>query len=348
MTDKARFYGLDGVRGVAAVSIMLFHYTQYNGLSWFKAAPMAVDLFFILSGFVIRHGYGDQIQRGLGFGVFLQHRWRRLWPIYMIGLVVGVVAAGLQGMRPTDLSVVAAMGSVLLPNFFQTTWALGNGGTVSGIFPLNGTTWSLFFEICVNIAFFAYVALRRDTRLTGVAIVTCALYALCILIFGQVNPGWGIDNFWLGFPRVIAEFSLGVCLYNERHRLPRLPDWLLPALGAIMLTLFLFADGRALLLYVFLLAPLLILCSSRFEAGPKARNWCSSLGDMSYPLYIIHMPVYALVSQLLPLSHIPLAIRTAGMALLAVTLSLGLARLDTRLRQRLRRAPWKAQLEGLS
>ncbi len=338
MTDKTRFYGLDGVRGLAAVSIMLFHYTQYNGLSWFKAAPMAVDLFFILSGFVIRHGYGDRIANGLPFHDFLRHRTLRLWPVYMVGLMVGVVAAALQGMRPVDLSIVAAMGSALLPNFYQTTWALGNGGTVSGIFPLNGTTWSLFFEVVVNMVFFAWIALRRRTALTGVAVVSGLVYAVCVLLSGQVNPGWGVDNFWLAFPRVIAEFSLGVCLYNERDRLPRLPDWLLPALGAIMLFLFLFADGRALLLYIFVLAPLLILSAARLQPRRLARKLCQTLGDMSYPLYVLHIPLYALMGVILPLDHMPLVIRTTGMAVLAIGLSIGLAHLDRYVRLKVKGA----------
>lgn len=160
MTEKTRFYALDGIRGLAAISILLFHYTEHNDLNWFKAAPMAVDLFFILSGFVVMHGYGDRILQGMGLGHFLRQRLLRLWPLYMVGLVTGLIAIILRQGVGCGLMVSAALNSFMLPDFSHLFE--GNSKGIE-LFPFNWPAWSLFFEVAVNIAFFAYVTIRRKT-----------------------------------------------------------------------------------------------------------------------------------------------------------------------------------------
>jgi peptidoglycan/LPS O-acetylase OafA/YrhL len=343
MTEKTRFYALDGLRGLAAISVMLFHYTEQNGLNWFKAAPMSVDLFFILSGFVIMHGYGGEIARGMTFRHFIWQRLLRLWPLYLIGLFIGLLAVSAQGLALQDIVIAAVLGSLILPDFNHATWAFETGTTTGVLFPLNGPSWLLFFEMAVNIVFFAYLTWRPKTDFKTPAAVFLAIYAACIWLTGQVNPGWGIDNFSLGFPRVIAEFSLGAFLYTQRDRVPEISVYVPLALAVAVFGSFLFADGRWLLVNILLLLPALILTASKVKPGPIGRKAGALLGDISYPLYIVHAPVYALLYQLLPLADLRPAVRTLCVAGLVLSVSFALAQADKTLRKRLKDLAWRGK-----
>ncbi|MFT4076025.1 MAG: acyltransferase [Asticcacaulis sp.] len=343
MTEKTRFHALDGIRGLAAISILLFHYTEHNGLNWFKAAPIAVDLFFILSGFVIMHGYGDRIAQGMAFRHFLWQRLLRLWPLYLIGLILGVVAALVQGVSGGDISMATLSGILILPDFNRLIWTINGGATYGVLFPLNAPSWSLFFEMAVNMAFFAYVAFCRKRDLKILAVVSLVIYAACVLLTRQVNPGWSIDNFWMGFPRVIAEFFLGAVIYEERHRVPDMPAIVPIGLALAVFTGFLFADGRALLPNILILLPALIVTASKMKTGVAFGKVAALLGDLSYPLYIVHVPIYALLYYSLPITDLSAPVRTVGMAVLALAVSFALVRLDRMLRHYLKGLPWRTR-----
>jgi peptidoglycan/LPS O-acetylase OafA/YrhL len=89
---STRFDLLDGLRGVAAIAVMLHHYTQHTGWDWFGGAWVAVDLFFVLSGFVIAHSYSKKLLNGMSFREFAFVRLVRLAPLYLLGLALGVCA----------------------------------------------------------------------------------------------------------------------------------------------------------------------------------------------------------------------------------------------------------------
>ena len=84
-----RFSTLDGMRGIAAISVMFFHYTTSMPISIFRHAPLAVDIFFILSGFVIAHSYGNRLGRNMTALEYLLRRIIRLYPMFAIGLLAG-------------------------------------------------------------------------------------------------------------------------------------------------------------------------------------------------------------------------------------------------------------------
>jgi peptidoglycan/LPS O-acetylase OafA/YrhL len=87
---NSRFSALDAIRGIGAVAVMLLHFASLNGLSWMPRAWIAVDLFFILSGFVLMHSYSQKITDGrLNFLAFFKIRLIRLMPLYLVGLVLG-------------------------------------------------------------------------------------------------------------------------------------------------------------------------------------------------------------------------------------------------------------------
>lgn len=157
VNERTRVDLLDGLRGAAAVAVMVGHLTQRNSLRWLPGNWVAVDLFFILSGFVIAYSYTSKILGGMSGLEFLITRVIRLLPLYFAGLLVGLTAAAIAVADRPDLyvQVVKAfgLGTILLPYLnwrelpFQVV-ALGHP-----IFPLNEPAWSLFFESAINVLF---------------------------------------------------------------------------------------------------------------------------------------------------------------------------------------------------
>lgn len=342
--NRSRFDLLDGLRGLAAIAVMVYHFTQHNGIHWLSGAWVAVDLFFILSGFVIAHSYGAKLLAGMPLRQFLLIRLIRLGPLYLLGLLIGLVAAllsmqagELDGIRPMQLGTAAFLGAVWLPYFNDLEWPIGSDSIGGPIFPLNDPAWSLFFEAFVNIAFFLYVHKFRklsSPKMVGVAFAT---YLAVTLLFHQVNPGWGKDNFIFGFPRVVAEFFVGVLIYQmDLHKKTGRPKLTLLVGGAIVLLLILFGGGRAALANSIILIPLSVVLASAIRVDSHVwKSACKVLGDLSYPLYIVHFPMYRLLWQIPAVRTLTPIGQTALVSSVCIFLALLLALLDQRLRSAL-------------
>ena len=341
-SPPTRFDLLDGLRGVAAVAVMVYHYTLHNSLHWLAGAWMAVDLFFVLSGFVIAHSFGRKIVAGMGLWRFVGLRLIRLGPLYVVGLLLGLganlVLLGQSEQQPftgTDLAVATFWGALWLPCFNNIAWPFGPHAVQGPIFPLNDPAWSLFFELFANLVFYLYVA--RTGRLSGKKLVLAAgmLFVGCTLYFRQFNPGWGQDNFIFGFPRVTAEFFLGALIYQlQLHQ--RKGSWVLALLmGALVLPFFLADFARSSVVNALVLMPLAIVFLSRLPVDGWVRSLCAELGELSYPLYIVHFPVYRLAYNLSDLGSMPLVTQVLVTSALSVIVALLLAQADRRWRQRL-------------
>jgi peptidoglycan/LPS O-acetylase OafA/YrhL len=229
------------------------------------------------------------------------------------------------------------MGAMWLPYPNNLTWPFGSGSTVSPIFPLNDPAWSLFFEAFVNIVFFFYV--YRFRKLTSVQIVgiAFAIYIAISIIFNQVNPGWGRYNFIFGFPRVVAEFFAGVLIYQfGLHKKTARPKLTLFVGGAMACVLVGLGDEQAALVNSLTLIPLIVVLSSaiKIESQVLIRT-CKMLGNISYPLYIVHFPIYRLLWQIPQIQALAPILQTALMSCLCILLSLLLAVLDEHLRRSL-------------
>jgi peptidoglycan/LPS O-acetylase OafA/YrhL len=153
--DKDRFHALDAVRGMAALAVLIYH---LSGQKIFPGAWVAVDLFFVLSGFVIHHSYQNRLERGMGIGEFMTLRLIRLAPLYWLALMIGAFTFVLDkpdtGMA--DLAEMTVRGALWMPRLSDLPWPFNATpvATEQRIFPLNGPSWSLFFELVVNVLFF--------------------------------------------------------------------------------------------------------------------------------------------------------------------------------------------------
>jgi peptidoglycan/LPS O-acetylase OafA/YrhL len=346
-----RFDALDGLRGLAAIAVMVFHYTEHNGLRWIGNSWVAVDLFFVLSGFVIAHSYADKIAGGMHFSRFLSLRWMRLGPLYVIGLALGVVALVVTLRLDPPATPVPTLqwiwaiilGLFWLPFVNDMTWPFAGDVIRGAIFPLNIPAWSLFFELTVNVVFFACV--RATGRTAGRIWILLAWAGFVVLTWRWhvLNPGWSSNwhGLVLGMLRVTAEFFLGALIWQQGwHR-----SWLAMrmssaaiAVGAVCLLAFAMTSPKAALLNTLVGVPLTIT----LLAGVDVRGWAQRasrlLGEISYPLYILHYPLFQLCFELTSLRDLRPELQVVLVGLLSLALAALVAKLD-----RAARARWSSR-----
>jgi peptidoglycan/LPS O-acetylase OafA/YrhL len=302
-TGKQHFDVLDGLRGAAAMLVVLFHIqgitVVWDGAKiFFHHAPLAVDFFFALSGFVIGYAYDDRWAR-LTPGRFLALRLIRLHPMVILGVVMGLIsylvdpyAGTAQIVSAGALTVAFVMGLLVLP-----TWPLPNRWTDTH--PLNGPCWSLFQEYLGNLAY-AFVLRRLSTRALGVlALISAVPLVISAEHFGTLDLGSAWDHGWAAPMRLCFPFVTGLWLYRMRARLPAislgfLPLTLvlvvavicpiLPVVGGIKL------NGLYEAACVIVLFPLVILAGAHSRAGPGMQGLCRVSGRLSYPIYVTHFP----------------------------------------------------------
>ena len=300
---------LDGVRGVAAIAVMLFHFSEFSGTPWLPRAWLAVDIFVCLSGFVISHRYRREIEAGMSFVEFMRRRLVRLYPIYLFGLLFGAATflateAYPHGYGAASFAKTLALGLLVLPDLNDMVQAQGTGRVVGLIFPFNGPSWSMFFELAVNAAFFVLVALglRRLRWLMAASALACLWIAHTAT---GLNAGWDTRTFAAGFPRLAYAFCAGMALYSwhQRHAAAESTRrgglaWITVALMLIVFML----PGSALvsLAGVLALGPLIVWSHAAAQPTPRLAAACRFLGWLSYPLYLVHLPVFYALSLLLP------------------------------------------------
>lgn len=281
-------HALDGLRGLAAIAVVTFHYRTMLGGWYFPSAYLAVDLFFIISGIVICLNYEDRLRGGMGALRFMARRLARLAPLYLVALALGagVAAAGIAmetgNWTGRTLAPVVLAGSLMLPNPFPAPRP--------DLFPLNPPCWSLFWELAINLAY-ALVLPWLGTRVLLGLIGGGAL--LLAIAAGQAGGlDFGYDRAWLQIPalRVLVGFSIGV-LIARLARQGRLPASPVPVGALLCLGIALLAAPAALgwikdLILALGLFPL--LCAAAMTGRAAHPGLCRTLGLISYPLYVVH------------------------------------------------------------
>lgn len=342
---KPHYEILDGLRGMAALAVVWYHicegYAFAGGdavISGLNHGYLAVDFFFILSGFVLGYAYDDRWAKGFTAKDFFKRRLIRLHPMVIMGSIVGVIAFLIQGCTQWDgtHSSISAVMLALLCAMFMIPATPGCAYEVRGngeMFPLNGPTWSLFFEYIGNIL---YCTLIRRLSNKALAILT-AILGICLGIFaignfsgyGSIGVGWTMDstNFFGGLLRMGFPFTAGLLI--SRYFRPikvRGAFWIC---SAVLLGIFavpyisseslslngLCFNGIFEAICIILVFPALLWIAASdsqilkpaskgvsllstvpdyetpADRNSRASRFYKSLGDLSYPLYLIHYPV---------------------------------------------------------
>ncbi|HYD88945.1 MAG TPA: acyltransferase [Vitreimonas sp.] len=319
------------MRGLAALAVITDHVPSEALTGLLPGRYLAVDFFFVLSGFVLAHVYLDRLRGGMTVGQFLRVRVIRLYPLYLAGTALGAVLMLISIMQGwNDAALPQLAGSLLFALFLLpcppplSIWP-------NAPYPLNGPAWSLFFELFVNTIF----ALAARWLTPAASLVFVALGGVLLVPtafgFGQLDGGFAWSNFIAGFPRVTFSFFAGVWLYQVRahDRLPALPAWAAYALLALVFMIPGEGAARALidLFAVLIVFPLLVATSANAPAGRTLLHVSTIIGVLSYGVYILHVPLWGWTELVLGRFHIELP-GAADVALAAIVALSAAAFLD--------------------
>jgi peptidoglycan/LPS O-acetylase OafA/YrhL len=296
-----RFHLLDGLRGFAAILVVLYHLPPYLQ-RWFACpnAFLAVDFFFCLSGFIIAFSYEHRILRGMSFGDFYLARLIRLYPLYFLGSLLGLISVCIlacgsgRSHKLSDLLVASLLSLLVLPN-------LGRAWSNHNVFPLNGPAWSLFFELFANFIFWFAIRFRWANRWALLLITTTCFIVLSLSKSPLSDVGAFTQSFPSGFARVGFSFGMGLItfrLYTSRRRSLLTRKFaagatlaVIALLGGMLLTRGRIVEQHATQLFLIaVVSPLVVYIGSLVKVPAAAGAVCSFFGDFSYPLYILHQP----------------------------------------------------------
>lgn len=314
---KPRYELLDGLRGVAAFAVIWYHFFEA-----FATTPvdqrmnhgyLAVDFFFVLSGFVIGYAYdGRWRNNGMNAGQFMLRRVIRLHPLVIFSLVLGAIAYMIQGSvrwdgTPMPISMLLL---AMLLGLFLIPVPAGTNADVRGngeMFPLNGPSWSLFFEYIGSILYAVWLHKLSHKALTAVTVLSGIGLTMILLCnssgFYHLGVGWSMAEwgFLGGFLRLSFSFSIGLLMSRnfKKFRI-RGAFWICSALILAILSCPYVStnDNPSILNAVYdcictLIAfPAIVYIGACGTTTDKiSTKLCDFSGKLSYPIYIIHYPV---------------------------------------------------------
>ena len=321
LPSKPRYEILDGLRGVAAAIVLLYHHFEVNGLglttSPINHGYLAVDFFFILSGYVVGYAYDDRWGR-MSVAAFFKRRLTRLHPMIVLSTVAGLLFFyfGTGGMFPLvgetpvgKLLVVALLGLLMIP--VPVSMDVRGWAEVS---PINGSGWTLYFEYFANIIYALFI--RRFPRwLLALFVAASAFFTLNVAlgwdVFGTLGErpgtaytmvgGWALTapELTIGFTRLLFPFFAGLLLSRMGWKIRVRGGFLWCSLLLVVLLAMPRVGGEAHGLWngmyeaacILLFFPVVVLMGAGSVTTGRTAKACKFLGDISYPLYITQYPI---------------------------------------------------------
>lgn len=309
--SKRHYKTLDGLRGVAAVVVVVFHiFETFSGGDHTRQiinhGYLAVDFFFVLSGFVIGYAYDDR-WGNMSAGSFFKRRLIRLHPMIIAGMVIGAVTFYLQdssffpnihNVPVWKVLLVMLIGFTLIP--VGTSLDIRGWGEMH---PLDGPAWTLFFEYIGNILY--GLLLRRLSNAVLSILVVLAGAALIHLAVsspqGDVIGGWSVEwtQLRIGLTRLLYPFLAGLLLsrISKPAKLKHSFLWCSFLLVAILVFPrvggheHLWMNGLYDSFTIIFFFPLIVYLGASAEEKETISTRISNfLGEISYPIYIIHYP----------------------------------------------------------
>lgn len=321
--SQPRFEILDGLRGVAALMVVIFHISEafsYDPVyKHINHGFLAVDFFFVLSGFVIGYAYDNRLESGrMSVGQFLKNRLIRLQPMVLFGLIFGFLLFYFQDCdyypRIAETGVSTLLLYVVL-NFFMIpqTPAYNIRGNEE-LFSLNIPQWSLIYEYIANLLYVLFVHKLGKVGLSILVTVFTVTQIDCALTqnwFGllqeheypwSLNAGftWNVEHFYIGMSRVCFSFFAGLLLNRiGRYIHVKAAFWWC---SLIIIAVFCTEnvggyehplwDGLFNLLCTLIVFPLVVCIGAGGRlTDSKSVALCNFMGRISYSLYLVHYPI---------------------------------------------------------
>lgn len=306
---KPHYHILDGLRGVAALVVVCFHIFEAYATSHLDQrinhGYLAVDFFFILSGFVIGYAYDDRWKR-MTIKEFIKRRLIRLHPMVVMGAVIGAVMFYTQDCSVWDVTKVS-IGILLLSMLLNALLIpMTTGFEIRGVgemYPLNGPSWSLLFEYIGNLLYVFFIR-KLSTAALSVLVLLAAFGLGIFAIFGPLGDicvGYAMtgENIVGGFLRLLFSFSAGLLMSRLFNPVRIKGAFWIGGISIVMLAAVpriggsenLWMNGIYDTVCVVLLFPLIVwLGASGKTTDRVTARICTFLGDISYPLYMVHYP----------------------------------------------------------
>ena len=323
--SKPRYEILDALRGVAAIIVLVYHFIEVlgSGITSFHGY-LAVDFFYILSGFVIGYAYDDRWKsasnlQGMTLWAFFKRRLIRLHPLVIFGTLIGVMLfyfgmsdelSHIRDAHWPEILACIVFACIMIPTPHSIDvrgWQEFNS--------FNGNSWTLYYEYLANILY--ALVIRHFSKL--VLTVFVAATAMLTIGIGLNFDFWGVmaarpeyqcytfiggwsldpDQLLLGFTRLLYPFFAGLlmsrCLagknINGRDGHGFLTSSLMLAAVLLVPSLQGIANGIFEACCILIVFPFVVFLGARGLVSGKSKAFCKWLGDISFPLYITHYPI---------------------------------------------------------
>lgn len=315
LLSKPHYEILDGLRGVAAIVILIYHLCEGSGII-FGHGYLGVDFFYALSGFVIGYAYDDRWNR-MTIKDFFKRRIIRLHPMVIMGTLLGLLLYyfGQQsqvfpfiGERPLWMVLsLFVYCCLMLP--MPNGWDLRGWQDFNSF---NGNIWSLYWEYVANILYVLVFRFLPTTLLCiltfiaalGILDLTLNIDMLNLFASGRVgapftvNGGWSLTpaELYVGAVRLCYPFLIGLLL----SRIKTLPHIRHAFGGSALLIAILFfmpqfsgiTNGLYEAIVILFVIPFVVVAGAGGQLKKeRSVRWCRFLGNISYPLYITHLPL---------------------------------------------------------
>jgi peptidoglycan/LPS O-acetylase OafA/YrhL len=276
---QGRLIGFDGLRGIAALSVLLFH-----ALTWTRGEArgngyLAVDFFFMLSGYVMARTYEARLGQGLSTIAFVRARIGRFLPVMAI--------AGLIALPWFFITYGASAWPIALANLL-----LIPAFCFQRVYPLNGPAWSILLELVANAVHGLILRRLSMGMLILVTLIGAIMFAVSASRVGM-DVGAQPASFVFGLQRVMLAYGIGIILWRWWRDRPPLAVPPLVALAAMPLY---FGIGTMVdaqgwisgMIFILLVCPLMLAGALRWQ---RESRWMRVAGAMSFPLYAVHAPI---------------------------------------------------------
>jgi peptidoglycan/LPS O-acetylase OafA/YrhL len=297
LKSKQHFEILDGLRGIAALSVVTFHFMEvaiadYSN-NFIGHGFLAVDFFFCLSGFVIAYAYDSRIGK-MGVVEFFKSRVIRLHPLVILGSVLGLVTflfdpfGGHPELYSAGKICVIFLCSICLIPYPSMPDRYFN------LFGFNAPSWSLFWEYIANIVYAFILCRMRRKWLLVLAAISAA--AICVVVYHahSLMGGWDGKSFWDGGARVSYSFLAGMLVYRFKLIIKNKLGF--TGLAIVLLLAFIMpfnlkwnwlTESLVVLFYF----PLVVALGAGAGLSGRTKKLCTFSGQISYPLYMTHYAV---------------------------------------------------------
>lgn len=277
---------LDPLRTVAALGVALYHVHDRMGpQQLFLHGYILVDLFFMLSGFVLTLSFEPRFAAGLNSRSFLDLRIRRIWPLAALATLLGAVSF-LPQAPAGQIFYLAILGLFMVPNL----------DTRFELYPLSGVQWSLLWELLANLCHVAVLRRMSNKALTLLVIIAGLAHATAVMTFDSGNLGADVSHGIFALPRVTFAYGLGILLARRWREYPQAPftNWqlalFLPFALAGMLGLVPLPYGVVDAMAGIVLIPGLFWLAVCTRTPQQYAATFQRIGLVSFPLYAIHVP----------------------------------------------------------